>query len=421
VSDEIEIVSDGEGVAFFGEPREVEKFLNAAGIASKEISVRTTGGTVLSAGSAAAQAGSQLAANSGRWVKLTEDSAKALKLGKAMSGSSGGVSRAIATTSKGKVTKILEFVKPGSVGSVLTNPAMLAGAAGIMAQLAMQQTMEEITQYLAVIDEKVDDVLRAQNDAAISPMIGVGWLIDEAMSTRERVGRVPDETWSQLTGAAQTIATTQAYALRQLDALAEKLEKKGKVGELAKVSHEAEATIEEWLAVLARCFQLQDGLAILELDRVMHSSPDELERHREAIQAGRRNRRNLIASATGRLLERIDNAAAKANEQALLHPRRVSAIVKSGNEVGRGVTDFHARLGIQQDRDALEAKRWLDAVSDARVSIAQTVEAGVTAATRVGSTAFTTVRTSTESIPQRVAQRLHRRNSSPQIDEGDRT
>ena len=51
-------------------------------------------------------------------------------------------------------------MKPGTVGSMLTNPAMLAGAAGIMAQLAMQQTMQEITDYLAVIDEKVDDILR---------------------------------------------------------------------------------------------------------------------------------------------------------------------------------------------------------------------------------------------------------------------
>lgn len=44
----------------------------------------------------------------------------------------------------------------------MTNPALLAGAAGIMAQVAMQQTMNEITDYLATIDEKVDDVLRAR-------------------------------------------------------------------------------------------------------------------------------------------------------------------------------------------------------------------------------------------------------------------
>ena len=42
-------------------------------------------------------------------------------------------------------------------------------AAGVMAQLAMQQTMEEITDYLATIDEKVDDVLRAFIDTLEDP------------------------------------------------------------------------------------------------------------------------------------------------------------------------------------------------------------------------------------------------------------
>ncbi|BDI22299.1 hypothetical protein [Herbiconiux sp. L3-i23] len=233
---EIELVSDGEGVAIFGHPSEVELFLSTAGVTSKEIALRSSFGAALNAGSGVAQAGSQIAANSGRWVKLTEESAKALKLGKAMKGSSDGVSRAIATTSKGKVTKILEFVKPGSVGSMLTNPAMLAGAAGIMAQLAMQQTMEEITEYLKVIDEKVDDILLAQKNAEIAKMIGVGMVIDDAMFKREHVGRVSEVTWSNLHGAAQTIATTQAYALLQLDALAKKMEKKSKVGDLAKHS-----------------------------------------------------------------------------------------------------------------------------------------------------------------------------------------
>ena len=57
--------------------------------------------------------------------------------------------------------------------------AALAGAAGIMAQVAMQQTMDEIIDYLATIDEKLDDVLRAQEDAVWADMIGVGLDIDE--------------------------------------------------------------------------------------------------------------------------------------------------------------------------------------------------------------------------------------------------
>jgi hypothetical protein len=313
---EIELVSDGDGVAIFGDPRDVELFLSTTGIDSKKIALRPSLGSALNVGSGVAQAGSQIAASSGRWVKLTEESARALKVGKAMKGSTDGVSRAVATTSKGKITKILEFVKPSSVGSMLTNPAMLAGAAGIMAQLAMQQTMEEITEYLKVIDEKVDDILLAQKNAEIAKMIGVGMVIDDAMFKREHVGRVSEVTWSNLHGAAQTIATTQAYALLQLDALAKKMEKKSRVGDLAKLSGAAEETVEEWLAVLARCFQLQDGLDVLELDRVLDSSPDDVDRHRTALKAARIKRRDDISKSTTRLLSRMDAAAAGANDQA---------------------------------------------------------------------------------------------------------
>ena len=297
MSAEIELISDGDGVAVFGDRAAVERFLSSAGVASRPISLTPSMTSALKTGSSSIQATSEVATNAGRWIKLTEESAETLKLGAAMKGSSEGLSRAIVVTSKHKTSKILEFAKQGSAGSILTNPAVLTGAAGIMAQLAMQQTMEEITQYLVDIDEKVDDVLRAQKDSAVAEMIGVGLVIDEAMIKREESGRVSEVTWSNLHGAAQTIASTQAYALRQLDALAEKLEGKRKVADLAKAARHAQGVVSEWLAVLARCFQLQEGLSVLELDRVLDSSPDDLEPHRKALGMARQRRRSLIDGA----------------------------------------------------------------------------------------------------------------------------
>ncbi len=382
--DEIELLSDGDGLAVIGDPLAVERFLSTAGVASRELDLSHAVGSALNVGSAAAKGASEVAANAGRWVKLTEESAKALKLGNAMKGSTDGVSRAIVTTSKGKITNILEFVKPGTVGSMLTNPAMLAGAAGIMAQLAMQQTMKEITDYLAVIDEKVDDILRAQKDSALARMIGVGLVIDDAMLKREHVGRVSEVTWSSLHGAAQTIAETQSYALRRLDALAEKMEKKSRVGDLAKIAKNAEGEVEEWLAVLARCFQLQDGLAVLELDRVFDSSPGDLDRHREAIQAGRAKRRDLIAKSTARLLARMDAAAVTANNKVLFHPLKPGDVVRSSNEVGSDVLVFHETLGIADSRMNLEKKRWAVAAIEARDATVEAGAAGVQIAGKVG-------------------------------------
>lgn len=418
MSDEIELISDGDGLAVIGDPTAVERFLSSAGVSSKDLALQQRLGSTLSAGAGITQAGSGIAANAGRWVKLTEDSAKAMKVGQLMKGSSSNVSRAV-LTDKGKITGLLEIVKPGTVSSMLTNPAILAGAAGIMAQLAMQQAMEEITDYLAVIEAKVDDVLRAQKDAALAELIGVGLVIDEAMTIREGVGRVSDVTWSKVQGAPQIIARTQAYALRQLDALAEKLEKKHDVGDLAKATQEAEETVEEWLAVLARCFQLQDGIAILELDRVLDSSPEDLDRHRAALQIARQKRRELIAQTTGNLLARIDASAVTANGKKLLHPLNANAVVRSSNHVGADVTAFHAGLGIESDRRALETRRWVEAAGEAKDKAVESGVEGVQVARRLGTATAGKAKSVAGDVSSRLAERLPHRAESKTEDQDE--
>ena len=88
-----------------------------------------------------------IAADSGRWVKLTEESAQAVKQFGLTPTKTPGVSHAM-VGQPGDIKQWIQIVK--SPGSMVTNPAMLAGAAGIMAQIAMQQQMDAITDYLAI-------------------------------------------------------------------------------------------------------------------------------------------------------------------------------------------------------------------------------------------------------------------------------
>ena len=71
VGDEIELISDGDGLAVIGDATAVERFLSSAGLPSRDLQLHHKLGTSLNAGSGVAAAGSQLAVNSGRWVKLT--------------------------------------------------------------------------------------------------------------------------------------------------------------------------------------------------------------------------------------------------------------------------------------------------------------------------------------------------------------
>jgi len=405
---DVELVSDGEGLAVIGEPSAVERFLSAHGLPSKDLGLGRLG-PALSAAAGIAQAGSEVVANSGRWVQLTEESARKLATSNLMKGSQTGLSRAVFTDGSGKITGLAEIVNTPGVGSALANPALLAGAAGLMAQLAMQQAMDEITDYLAAIDEKVDDILRAQKDAVIADMVGVDFVINEAMHIRDHVGRVSEVTWSKVQATSATVARTQAYALRQLDGLAEKLERKSRLGDIAEVAREAEAKAEEWLAVLAQCFQLQDGIAILELDRVLDASPGELEQHRLAVAAARESRLTMIADASARLTARMDAAVEVANAKVLLQPGPARTVVKSGTHVSTAVVRFQRGVGIERQWQAIEARRWTDAATQARDKLLESGADGIEVARRHGADAVGRARATTGRISSGIAERARRR------------
>ena len=380
MDNEIQLISDGDGLAVIGNATDVEHFLASEGLPSKDLGLRRLK-SVAETGSVVAQAGSEIVANSARWVKLTPKSAHLVNKYGLRQSAKTGLSTGVVKGPKGQIRGFIEIAKGPSF---LTNPAILAGAAGIMAQVAMQQAMNEITDYLAKIDEKVDDVLRAQKDAVLARMIGVGFVIEEAMTLRESRGRVDEVTWSKVQTAPATIAETQAYALRQLDAIAEKLERKTTIGDLATTAREAESKVREWLAVLARCFQLQDAIAVLELDRVLDASPEELDGHRLGLKTARQNRLQHISRSTERLLARMEAAAGTANAKVLLHPTTSPAVVQSSKHVAAGVYDFHERLGIESGHQSSEARRWVDAASEARDKALETGTKGVDAAKGLG-------------------------------------
>ena len=363
-SAEIQLIADESGIAVLGPSAAVEAFLAQEGLVSRPLTARHLG-SVLRGGSATAEAASEVSANAGRWVKLSEDSARAMKKHGLRESKSSGLSTGVLQgEKKGQIGGFVEFVR--GPGKSMRNPAALAGAAGIMAQLAMQQAMDEVTDYLERIDAKLDQVLRAQRDSVLSRLIGAGFVIDEAMTVRHSRGKVDEVTWSKVQTVPSTIAEVQGYALGQLDALAQKLESATKASDLADATREVQAGTQEWLAVLARTFQLQDGIAVLELDRVLDAAPDEIDAHRTGLRVARQERVRLIETTTTRLLERIVDASGRANAKVLTHPSKSPAAVRAGAQVAGTVVEFHDLLELDVDVDPVEARAWRTAAGDAR-------------------------------------------------------
>lgn len=379
MGNEIELVTDGDGLAVIGNSADVERFLLDQGLdraPSKVLDTRRLSSFV-GTGGTAMQVGSELATNSGRWVKLTAESAQAVKQYGLMATKTPGVSHAMI----GKPGEVKQWLRIAQAPTkLLGGPLALSAVSTMMQQQAMQQQMDQIVEYLQEINEKVDDILRAQKDAVLADMIGVDLVIEEALTVRDQVGRVSEITWSKIQSGSLVLARTQAYAIRQLEAIVETLEKKADLGKVAKATKEAEPRVREWLAVIARCFQLHNGVAMLELDRVLDSAPEDLDNHRLGLAKARQKRLDLISSTTARLLTQMNETVCNANSKVLLNPRDAPAAVRSSNEIATGVVVFRDRLGIESGDAPSDAKRWSQAAGEAVNKALATGSAGATAA-----------------------------------------
>jgi hypothetical protein len=188
MNNEIQLVSYSDGLAVIGDSTDVERFLLDQGLdrtPSKDLDLRRLG-PLLGTGGAAAKVGSELAENSGRWVKLTKESAEAVRKYKLIPTKTPGVSHAM-IGKPGEIKRWLQIAQ--APGVLLSGPMALAALSTMMQQRAMQQQMDEIVEYLQEINEKVDDILRNQKDAVLADMFGVDLIIEEACTVRDQVGR----------------------------------------------------------------------------------------------------------------------------------------------------------------------------------------------------------------------------------------
>lgn len=398
---DIELVKDEDGWAVLGEPGAVKALLAEHDLESREFPLGRLS-QKLGAVSGSADVLSHMSQMSGRWVKLSEKSAQALKEGTLMAGSEPGLKRAV-LTQNGRTRSILEIVT--APGSILGNPALLGGAAGLLAQLAVQQAMDDITDYLDAIDRKCDAILRAQKDSVLADMIGVGLVVDEVKTVRDRLGRVSEIDWSKIQAAPQVLASTQAYALNQLTHSAESLEGVTRVDEISDRMRQIQTEVRDWLVVLARTLQLHGAIAILEIERALDSSEIDVIERREALGEARRNRISQISACTDRLAEQVSAAADIANRKVLFNPIDQRRVVESAQQIVADLRQFAEQAGLDRTAETVEGRRWREAVSDTRDRLLSAGESGVGSA----KAAIASSLDRAQDVRQRVAAELSRR------------
>ncbi|KAB5951968.1 hypothetical protein GA590_07470, partial [Bifidobacterium adolescentis] len=271
----VTIIQDEQGIVFLGDAGTINLWLKDEGFDSKAFKAKAVQ-TVSSVGKGAQAAGNAMA-ESGRWVKLTKESAELVaKYGKNCK--KGPFQAGVVRQPNGRIIKHLKFTQPGQL-----NPAVLTGISGVMAQMALEQAVSEITDYLKEIDAKLDDLLRDQKDQTVSKLAGISHMIDETMLIYQQVGSISETTWSKVSGCPQDIATIQAYAIAKIKGLTEKVEREQDPKQVRPLTQQIRQEIHQWLGMLASAVRMQDQVSCIELARVCQEEPEQLEAHKKGI------------------------------------------------------------------------------------------------------------------------------------------
>lgn len=360
MSGDVQLISDGDGILVVGREADVENFLRSENLGAHPLDAPRLR-ELLAAGSAVAGTVAEYGPQAAHWIKVSKETSAVIKKFGLKDSLVQGLRQTVLGNS-GDAGKWVELVK--SSAELANNPALASGAAGVMAQAAMEQLVAEIVDYLEVIDKKLDSVLRSQVNQVLARLDAIDLAVSEAAAVRRSVGRVSDVTWSKVQGSSVAILETQAFALRQLADLADQIDEAARVDDLAEVAIAAAADVQKWLKVLAICVRLYDSVAVVELDRVMDTAPLEVEAHLAGLRSSRTRRLELFVQATDLLVERMSRAVERANSGVLLNPFKSPAVVAASNQIGSSVDEFLEVLAVASDRQVAEARRWTEAASE---------------------------------------------------------
>lgn len=308
----VTIIQDEQGITFLGDAGAIDLWLKDEGFNSKAFKAKAV--QTVSMASKGAQKASDAMVESGRWVKLTKESAELVaKYG--TNGKKGALQAGVVRQPNGRIIKHLKFTQPGQL-----NPAMLTGISGVMVQMALEQAVSEITDYLKDIDAKLDDLLRDQKDQTVSKLAGISHMIDETMLIYQQVGSISETTWSKVSSCPQDIATIQAYAIAKIKGLTEKVEREQDPKQIRPLTQQIRQEIHQWLGMLASAVKMQDQVSCIELARVCQGEPEQLEAHKKGIVLARNKRLEEIEQSLNALGEQLEAKANTVGGQVLLNP-----------------------------------------------------------------------------------------------------
>ncbi|GAB2518639.1 hypothetical protein GCM10027064_15390 [Microbacterium petrolearium] len=360
-ADEVELVRDGENLLVVGNNRgAVERFMRSVGLLerAKEMSSWQLVPMLRSAAEITHTVVDAVA-ESGLWVKLTAESAEAIKEFGLTDTEVPGVAYAMA----GRPGDIKQWLKINtSAGAKLANPGMLSGVAGGLAQAASQAEAEQLRELLLSLDAKIDKVLRGQRDAIIGPLNGLERHLRSAQKTLGAPGAFDALEWDKIAGTPQRIREIQSTAVEKLRGIAADMEQHKRVGDLSSHLPELRSQVELWVGVIARCFTALDDFAALELEHTAAISPGGLDAKRRAIQEDRQEAITELSAGVAELMSQMTASAERAKANRLLHRKKSPQVIGMIDSSRGSIKKLYDALGLEIDWDSITAAQWREAL-----------------------------------------------------------
>lgn len=334
---EVIIFEDGDGLLVFGSETAL-----AAVESSTSAPTRMIEPSTLSALGRMVSGIGKWQETSGRWMKLTPESAQLKKLAGAVEAKDGRL-LGMVRGDKGQIVRHLRFEQAGS----LLTPAAPAALGALATQMAIEAALDDIQEYLEIIDAKLDRLLKQRKLESLGMLGGVTFAIEEAESISRETGVVSAITWSKVQANSLALQSMQAESVAQLNALGELVVQAGSdpdriAAALGDVTEDAPF----WLGILARTIALQDRQYRLEMQRVAESTVDELESHREGIRIARGERLRRIGAALATIATSLREATETSTLTKVLNPLSVPRVVSRVNAVNAELARFAVQAGL---------------------------------------------------------------------------
>lgn len=333
----IAVFEDGDGILLFGPDSALAVFDGEPSVRTRTLSTRALdrAGKLLSGVS-------EVQATSGRWLKTTEESAALLRKYGTSRAKADELITGVVRADKGRIVKHLRFEN-----AALLTPAAPAALGALATQMALDAALEEITTYLAVIDAKLDRLLKHHQSTTLGALGGVTLAIDEATAIYAETGRVSAITWSKVQANSTALAAMQVEAVTQLAALADGIRDSGRdPHKVAGATDTARKDAPFWLGVLARTISLQDKQYILELARVYDDDLGQVDAHRRGISVARGERVRRIQGSLVAIVDTLRTAAQLPNHAKVTNPFKVHGIVDNANAITREISAFASRAEL---------------------------------------------------------------------------